>query len=259
MTAQAAARSEWGARIMTDAWAVHPDVAYGVMFSAAFFEEDARELVQLARAILPDDSPFARGIDDVVRWREMYPDWRDTRRLLHEHYAREIDGFEVPYVQGGSIINGLCSIMALLYGEGDFMKTVGIATSAGYDCDNQAATCGGLIGIMHGAAAIPRSLTHELPSRGRWQEPFNNTYINYSREGLPNFNRITDIVDRILAIAEQAILAEGGERRETAEGTSYVVRANLGATNYTAIEPIPSNAATTRRESAAESKPGTDL
>ena len=40
--------------------------------------------------------------------------------------------------------------MAVLYGEGDFVKTTGIAVSAGMDCDNQAATCAGLIGVIHG-------------------------------------------------------------------------------------------------------------
>ena len=49
--------------------------------------------------------------------------------------------------------------MAILYGNGDFMKTVGIAVSAGYDCDNQAATVGGLMGVIHGSKAIPDELT----------------------------------------------------------------------------------------------------
>ena len=30
-----------------------------------------------------------------------------------------------------SLVNGLCGILAILYGEGDFVKTVGIAVSAG--------------------------------------------------------------------------------------------------------------------------------
>ena len=72
----------------------------------------------------------------------------------------------------------------MLYGEGDFVKTVGIAVSAGYDCDNQAATVGGLIGVMHGTAAIPDELTKNVTPRG-WPEPFNNLYVNFSRDELP--------------------------------------------------------------------------
>lgn len=51
-------------------------------------------------------------------------------------------------------------------------------------------------------------------SRGRWEKPFNDTYINYSRDGLPAWNRIGDIVDRILVIAEDAIIEAGGRRIE---------------------------------------------
>ncbi len=44
--------------------------------------------------------------------------------------------------------------------------------------------------------------------------PFNDTYINYSRDNLPNRFSIEDLVDRIVAITEKAILAEGGRRWE---------------------------------------------
>ena len=60
------------------------------------------------------------------------------------------------------MINGLMGGMAFLYGGGDFKRTVGIAVAAGFDCDNQAATLGGVIGVMHGANAIPYELTHRI-------------------------------------------------------------------------------------------------
>jgi hypothetical protein len=116
--------------------------------------------------------------------------------------------------------------MAVLYGDGDFMKTVGIATSAGYDCDNQAATCGGLMGVMLGARAIPDTLTREGAPGTRWKKPFNDTYINYSRDDLPIHNRIPDIVERIANIAETAILAEGGRKDERDGQIRYVIPPN---------------------------------
>ena len=100
--------------------------------------------------------------------------------------------------------------MALLYGDGDFTKTTGIAVSSGYDCDNQAATCAGLIGVLRGIDHIPEMFTLELPSRGKWKIPFNDRYINYSRDHLPIDNRISDIVNRIVKISEKAIFASGG-------------------------------------------------
>jgi ADP-ribosylglycohydrolase len=216
MPARAAERAEWGARITNDDWGVHPTIAYGVMISEGFFERDPQRLVKLALAAVPAEGPFHEGMTDVIRWHAESPDdWRSTRQKIHDKYYRYQKGdYKAPVSVVSSLVNGLCGVMAVLYGEGDFMKTVGIAVSAGYDCDNQAATCGGLLGVMLGAQAIPPALTQDCLPRGRWNKPFNDTYINYSRDGLPNYNRISDIVERIANIAETAILREGGRRIE---------------------------------------------
>jgi len=79
--------------------------------------------------------------------------------------------------------------MAFLYGEGAFLKTVGIATAAGFDCDNQAATLGGLLGVMHVSSALPRSPTHDVGSI-HWTKPFNDMYKNITRNSLPEDNSI---------------------------------------------------------------------
>lgn len=223
MTKRGGERAQWAARVSTDGWATHPDLFFGTLFSAAYFESDARALVDLGRRALPDDSPFRAGIDDLVRWQAENLDWREARARLHASYYTEIEGFKIPDPVAGSIINGLAAVLALLYGEGDWMQTVAIAISAGYDCDNQAATCGALLGMIRGTDAIPRHITHELPSRGAWKQPFNDTYINYSRDELPAFNRNSEIIDRIKAVAEQAILQSGGRRVETPDGVVYHV------------------------------------
>ena len=224
MTKRAAQRALWGARITNDNWGTHPTIAYAVMYSAAFFEKDVEKLVQMAMAAVPDEGPFAEGMRDVVRWHREYDDWRETRKRIHEKYwAYEKDGYKAPVSVVSSLQNGLCGVMAILYGQGDFMKTTGIAVSAGYDCDNQAATCAGLIGVRNGAGCIPDRLTKGFLLRGEWSEPFNNQYLNYSRDGLPIVTKISDMVERTAKVAEKAILANGG-RKITKEGqTVYVV------------------------------------
>lgn len=240
MPAAAARRAEWDARIQHDSWATHPSMVYASMFSDAFFEKDPQRLIESALTRIPADSPYARGIRDVLAWHKTHPDWRTVRGLLHQHYYREVDGFQIPAPMLGSVINGLTGIMALLYGEGDFTRTVAIATTAGYDCDNQAATLGGLLGIMHGADSIPPRFTLELPSRGRWTVPFNNTYINYSRDNLPNYFRISDLIDRIAAVTEKAILAQGGRRLEKDGQVFYEIPAQATLT----LPELPSATAT---------------
>jgi len=228
MTRHAAQRAEWGARITNDDWGVHPTIAYAVMYSAAFFEKDTARLVSMAQRAVGDEGPFAEGMRDVIAWHGQYDNWRDCRRRIHEKYwAYKKGDYAAPVSVVSSLQNGLCGVMAVLYGEGDFLRTTGIAVSAGYDCDNQAATCGGLIGVMHGAGSIPDALTKEFLIRGRWDKPFNDQYLNYSRDGLPIVTKISDIVERIAAVAEQAILANGG-RKSVREGqTVYVIKCDF--------------------------------
>jgi hypothetical protein len=90
--------------------------------------------------------------------------------------------------------------MAILYGKGDFMKTVGIAVSAGYDCDNQAATCAGLIGVLQGTKCLPPEIV----------EKFNNQYVCFTRDDVPIATPLSEIEERIAAIAKRAILDNGG-------------------------------------------------
>ena len=107
------------------------------------------------------------------------------------------------------------------------MKTVGIAVSAGYDCDNQASTCGGLIGVIHGGSKIPDRYTRHLGEGIRWNKPFNDQYINYTRDDLPICNKISDIVARTAEIAEDAILANRGRKLQYEGEIVYKVRCDF--------------------------------
>ena len=224
LTQQAAERADWGARITNDDWGTHPTIAYAVMYSAAFFEKDTEKLVQLALKAIPQEGPFYEGMLDVIKWHKQNKNWRDTRKLIHDKYYRYKKGdFEAPVSVVSSLQNGLCGIMAVLYGEGDFMKTTGIAVSAGYDCDNQAATCAGLMGVLNGAKTIPDALTKDFVGKGMWDKPFNDRYINYTRDEIAIVTPISEIVERIAAVAEQAIWNAGGRKIEKNGEVVYVI------------------------------------
>ena len=231
MTKRASERALWGARITNDDWGTHPTIAYGAMISAAFFEKDVEKLVQIGVEAVPDEGPFAEGIRDVVKWHAQNDDWRDTRKLIHDkYYAYKKGSYEAPVSVVSSLVNGLTGVMAVLYGEGDYMKTVGIATSAGYDCDNQAATTGGLIGVLNGLSGMGKDateLTLNLPGWTRWEKPFNDRYVNISRDEIKLHTPISEIVARIAAVAKTAILENGG-RMEMRDGEPvYIVATDL--------------------------------
>jgi ADP-ribosylglycohydrolase len=224
MIKKSAERAEWGARITNDDWGTHPTIAYAVMYSAAVFEKDVNKLVNLALTYIPVMSPFKEGIKDVIEWHKQNGDWRITRKLIFDKYYRYSNGsYKAPVSDVSSLSNGLFGIMAILYGEGDFVKTAGIAVSAGLDCDNQAATCAGLMGVINGASAIPSRLTLGLSDKPSWKTPFNDTYINFTRDDLPVYTKISDIVNRIGIIAEEAIIANGGRKITEGNEIYYLI------------------------------------
>ena len=62
------------------------------------------------------------------------------------------------------------SIVSLMYGEGDFKKTVQIAVLAGWDSDNPAATWGGLLGGL-GTTTVLAVVLAGCTWSSRWIPP----------------------------------------------------------------------------------------
>ena len=84
-------------------------------------------------------------------------------------------------------------IAALLYGEGDFEKTVLTAINFGYDTDCTAATSGGLFGILYGTEAISP----------KWREIVSdNIIVSEFLRPLSIPQTITGMTERTLALAE---------------------------------------------------------
>jgi hypothetical protein len=62
--------------------------------------------------------------------------------------------------------------------------------------------------------------------RGYYQ--FNDdTYIYFTRDGLPGFNRISDIVNRILQVAEEAIISNGGKKISEKGEIFYLINSDI--------------------------------
>src|SRR5205085_3083715 len=61
-------------------------------------------------------------------------------------------------------INGAYATIGLLYGGGDFEKSIRIAMQCGQDSDCNPSTAGGILGAMHGYHAIPEKFRAAIPA-----------------------------------------------------------------------------------------------
>ncbi len=236
MIKYASAKSEWAGRITSDDWGVEPTIHYGAMYSAAFFEKDIRKLIEIGLNELPRQGRYAQTIRDMIALHDKYPDnWQAARKEMAEkYYVNEPDMTKTIW---NANLNGACAILAMLYGNGDFQRTLDLSCAMGFDADNQAATVAGLLGVVSGMKGLPEKLY--LPVEG-WKLPFNDRYINITRYDLPDAG-INNIIDRTLKECISLVVTKGG--KISGKKGSETLSINSSATFNTPLEfcagPIP--------------------
>ena len=156
---QSANEIAWRAgRVMNYGDGIYGGMFVSGMYAAAFFEKDPVRIVQAGLASIPPKSPYAALIRDLLAWHKQYPeDWRKVWQLIEDKWDRRDpcpEGALKPFNIDAKL-NGSYIALGLLYGGGDFGKTIEISTRAGQDSDCNPASAGGIIGVMLGYRAIP--------------------------------------------------------------------------------------------------------
>ena len=171
-------------------------------------------LADEARRYIPDTSKSADIYDFVEADYLANPDkddWESTRYKIYDRYQLNdaSKGFRYQTWYESSV-NFAAGIMALLYGEGDYKKTVKIGTLSGWDSDNSTATLGGLLGFMYGYD----ELVAQFPGTS-----FSDRYwINRTRDNMPDYlpadadaeDTFTMLASRMLQIIDITIQTAGG-------------------------------------------------
>jgi len=142
---------------------VYAGMAVAAMYGEAFFESDPRKLVEHSLTVIPAESNYAKMIRDVLRLRDEEPDWQKAWHVLEEKWGRNEAG--EPVMKLDVRINGAYVYMGLLYGDGDFWKSMNIAMRCGLDSDCNPSTVGGILGTALGMQAIPEkwAILRDLP------------------------------------------------------------------------------------------------
>jgi ADP-ribosylglycohydrolase len=137
------------ASVSHDGAAIHGAQVIAAMEAQAFVEPDLDTLLDTALALIPRRSIIARLIGDVREWRAQYPDWRDARALIEQHYGYEIYGGNCHMVPNHALI-----MLGLLYGDDDLQRSLMITNTAGWDTDCNSGNVGCVLGIKNGLAGI---------------------------------------------------------------------------------------------------------
>ncbi|GAA4215904.1 ADP-ribosylglycohydrolase family protein [Actinocatenispora rupis] len=161
---------------------------YGEMWAAAlvslaFVEPDPAELLRRSLRYVPARSRLAETLAAVLASYRRGAGWEEA--------MAELDATTGHYSWVHTVNNAGVLAAGLLWGGGDFTRTVALTVQGGLDTDSNGATAGSVAGILTGAAGIPP----------QWTEPLRDRV----RSALFGFDgvRISDLAARTAALARR--------------------------------------------------------
>ncbi|MFB7406040.1 ADP-ribosylglycohydrolase family protein [Streptomyces sp. NPDC056202] len=162
---------------------------YGAMWAAAliaaaFTAPDVRSALEASLERIPAGCRLARTVRDTAALHEAGLDWSAT---LATQAVRTAGLGWIHTVPNAAVLTA-----GLLYGEGDFTRTIALTVRGGLDTDSNGATAGSVAGVRCGAAAIPP----------RWSEPLRDRVRSavFGSDGVG----IRELAERTVRLAESA-------------------------------------------------------
>ena len=178
-----------------DGW--YGGVFIGAMYALAFVENDVENIVTKALLTIPKGSRFRERLDCVVKWyREDSSDWKRCWTLYNQQYSTDLGCPELILAPGNidATMNSAYVAMGLLYGQGDFGKTMEIATRCGQDSDCNPSSAAGVLATMLGYSHIPEQWMPNL------REVEN---LNFAYTGMSLNDTYTMVFDLALKMIER--------------------------------------------------------
>lgn len=182
---------------------VYGGIFIASLYSEAFFENNIIKVIEKALKSIPVESDYSKIVLDVIALHHHYPnDWKAAWKELEAKWG------DVKVCGTGSTfnidakLNGAYIVMGLLYGEGDPMKTLEIATRCGQDSDCNPSNALAVLGVIKGFSHLPENMKEGIKTIG--DSIFINT--NYS------FNKA---VESTYNYAIGFIIADGGSVSES--------------------------------------------
>ena len=157
--------------------------------SLAFSERDPRRLVEKGLEHIPADSEYTRVVRALLDYHADHPDdWHAAFAFLNENFGDHLYPGLVHIIPNAGVV-----VLGLLYGEGDFSKTLKITNMAGWDTDCNVGNVGAILGVMVGVEGID----------AHWRDPMNDLVIAASLIGTRNILTIPQCADILTTAGRQ--------------------------------------------------------
>ncbi|MGN1051788.1 MAG: ADP-ribosylglycohydrolase family protein, partial [Candidatus Scatosoma sp.] len=139
---------------------IYGEMFVSAMLAVAAVTNDLNSVIRGGLAQIPYTSRLYEEISSVLNGFEKGVSQKEAFENIHKKYDE--------YSQHGwchTISNAMIVASALLYGNGDYGKSVCMAVETGFDTDCNGATVGSVLGMTNGIENIPEC----------WKKPINDT------------------------------------------------------------------------------------
>lgn len=140
---------------------IYSAMLLAAMIAAAAATQDPEEILQYGMAEIPATSRLYERLDELLTDYRMGCSHKDFLKKLYERY-NEFNGHDWCL----AVPNTLIVAAALLYGEGDFGKTICLAVGSGFEAICNGSAIGSLMGMICGRSGIDPY----------WLEPISETF-----------------------------------------------------------------------------------
>ena len=174
---------------------IYAEILTAAMESAAFLESDIMKLIETGLSLIPSDSRIASAVRTAVQCHAGGCSLAEARNTVVKE-VEDLGWFQAPG-------NVAFAILGLLYGAGDFGKTIACAVNCGDDADCTAGFAGALSGIILGRSRIPK----------QWTDPVGDSIQTCSIENTGRIcvkqipKNLKELTARVIDCAEAAAIS----------------------------------------------------
>ena len=141
-----------------DGESVYGAQVVAAMESMAFIENDIKKIIEESKKFIPTDSTIYKLISDIQNWSSGNLDWEQARSKIEDKYGYSKFPGNCHIVPNHALI-----ILALLFGDDDFQKSLMIVNTAGWDTDCNSGNVGCILGIKNGLEGIQKGPDYITP------------------------------------------------------------------------------------------------
>ncbi|MDX6413302.1 MAG: hypothetical protein QOH23_712, partial [Gaiellaceae bacterium] len=160
---------------------IYGEMWAAALIAAAFTAESAYAAVLESQHHIPPNSRLAEALRMVIAAYDADLSWDTALDEIMQTYGH--------YDWVHTINNAAVLTAGLLWGDGDFTRSIALTVQAGLDTDSNGATAGSFAGALNGAARVP----------AHWVDPFHDT-VRSSIRGFDG-SRISELADRTRSAA----------------------------------------------------------